>query len=269
MRRGRLRWPYRFPSRAFGAQTQGKNFLHDNQLSPLTGCRTCLSLAAEFRLISPECFCGGPWEPGPPRGRRPQLQLNANDAEDRGEDDDNEDNEDNNATKLPQHLRGVLGAAGSQDVLPVVQSHLEDQSGERDSQSVKIYFELTFGFMIPSFLKRAKNMSMENTSLHSVGKAGLDEFFEQLLWDGFAGLVVLGHPLKGLPLPDPVLQHLRRSLHKVPLHVKGHSCSTSAQSWCMTCPNSWKYVSTSSCCRSDGASAVGLLKLATMAATDI
>lgn len=37
----------------------------------------------------------------------------------------------------------------------------------------------------------------------------------------------------------------------------------------MTWPNSWKYVSTSSCCSSDGASAVGLLKLATMAATDI
>ena len=37
----------------------------------------------------------------------------------------------------------------------------------------------------------------------------------------------------------------------------------------MTWPNSWKYVSTSSCCSRDGASAVALLKLATMAATDI
>lgn len=52
-----------------------------------------------------------------------------------------------------------------------------------------------------------------------VGEAGLDEFVEQLLWDSVAGLVVFGHPLQRLLLPHPVLQHLRRSLHEIPLHV--------------------------------------------------
>lgn len=52
-----------------------------------------------------------------------------------------------------------------------------------------------------------------------VGEPGLDEFVEQLVGDGVSGLVVSGHPLQRLLLPNPVLQHLRRSLHKVPLHM--------------------------------------------------
>lgn len=53
-----------------------------------------------------------------------------------------------------------------------------------------------------------------------VGQSGLDEFVQQIFWDGFPGLVVLGHPLQRLLLPDPVLQHLGRRLHEVPLHVR-------------------------------------------------
>lgn len=52
----------------------------------------------------------------------------------------------------------------------------------------------------------------------------------------------------------------------VPLNMANSACE---QSWCITCPNSWKQVSTSPCCSSDGASGVGLVKLATMAAMAI
>lgn len=52
-----------------------------------------------------------------------------------------------------------------------------------------------------------------------VSEAGLDEFVEQLVGDGVSGLVVFGHPLQRLLFPNPVLQHLRRSLHKVALHM--------------------------------------------------
>lgn len=52
-----------------------------------------------------------------------------------------------------------------------------------------------------------------------VGEAGLDEFVEQLVGDGVAGLVVFGHPQQRFLLPNPVLQHLRRSLYEVPLHM--------------------------------------------------
>lgn len=44
---------------------------------------------------------------------------------------------------------------------------------------------------------------------------------------------------------------------------------TREQSSCMTCPNSWKKVSTSWCCRREGQLLVGFVKLATMAATGI
>lgn len=53
-----------------------------------------------------------------------------------------------------------------------------------------------------------------------VGLPGLDEFLQQLLGDGAAGPEVLGHPQQRLLLPHPVLQHLRRRLHEVPLHVR-------------------------------------------------
>lgn len=67
-----------------------------------------------------------------------------------------------------------------------------------------------------------------------VGLPRLDELLEQLLGDGAAGLVVLGHPEERLLLPHPVLQHLRRRLHEVPLHVRpakhGELCLWGGQS---------------------------------------
>lgn len=69
-------------------------------------------------------------------------------------------------------------------------------------------------------VKQVLNNSRTSCSVPTgVGEAGLDEFVQQLVGDGVAGLVVSGHPEQRLPLPDPVLQHLRRSLHEVPLHM--------------------------------------------------
>eukprot|EP00965_Chrysotila_dentata_P039674 1318580-Pleurochrysis_carterae.AAC.4 len=51
---------------------------------------------------------------------------------------------------------------------------------------------------------------------------------------------------------------------RVPANI---SSSTVEQSWCITCPNSWKNVSTSRWVSKAGDSAVGLGKLHTMAAT--
>lgn len=52
-----------------------------------------------------------------------------------------------------------------------------------------------------------------------VSKSRLHEFVQKLLWNGVSCFVVLRHALQGLLLPDPVLQHLRRSFHKIPLHM--------------------------------------------------
>lgn len=54
--------------------------------------------------------------------------------------------------------------------------------------------------------------------LTSVGYSGCDQFVEQVVWDRGAVLVVARHSSQGLLLPNPVLKHLRRHLHKVRLH---------------------------------------------------
>lgn len=53
----------------------------------------------------------------------------------------------------------------------------------------------------------------------SVGEARLDQFVQEVFRDALVSLVVFGHSLQRLLLPNPVLQHLGWSLHKVPFHV--------------------------------------------------
>lgn len=52
-----------------------------------------------------------------------------------------------------------------------------------------------------------------------IGLARLDKLLQEVLRGLAARAVVLGHACQGLLLPHPVLQHLGRRLHKVPLHV--------------------------------------------------
>lgn len=54
--------------------------------------------------------------------------------------------------------------------------------------------------------------------LTSVGYSGCNQFVEQVVWDRGAVLVVAGHSPQRLLLPNPVLKHLRRHLHKVCLY---------------------------------------------------
>lgn len=58
------------------------------------------------------------------------------------------------------------------------------------------------------------------SDLTCVGHSRCYEFIQQAVWDRAAIFVVAGHPPERLFLPNPVLQHLRRHLHKVCLHLR-------------------------------------------------
>ena len=52
-----------------------------------------------------------------------------------------------------------------------------------------------------------------------VGNPALDQFLQKVIRNRFPGFVMFGHPPEWLFLPAPVLQHLRRGLHEIPLHA--------------------------------------------------